>query len=132
MCSTRHDAALPPVFWRVVAWMGSALVLLLTFTSVSPELHAWLHDRGQDHVSHGACTHQHAAKDSIPSSDADARANHECAVTLFAHGVVHHAATLLTLPCEGILRAVDYRAFERLALAQPRFLHLPPQAPPAV
>lgn len=110
-----------------MAVLASGLVLLLSFSAVSPGLHAWLHDESADHPRH-ACTHAAAGE----ASDAPAEESHACAVTLFAHGVVHHAAALLTQPCEGILRAIDVRAFERLALAQPRYLHRPPQAPPAV
>jgi hypothetical protein len=132
----RHSDALPSRLWRGIAVLAAGLVMLLAVSSVSPELHAWLHDEKSPHTGHECPHHPSGHQAATPVSDAagtdgDAR-QHECAVTLFAHGVVHHAAALLTQPCEGILRAVNYRAFERLALAQPRFLHLPPQAPPAV
>ncbi len=108
------------------------MVMLLSLASVSPGLHAWLHDR---HAPDGAACphHHHGAKSQHSTHGADqTEPAHECAVTLFSHGVVHHAALAVAQPCEGILRAVNFRAFEQLALAQPRYLHLPPQAPPAV
>lgn len=125
---------MPSAFSRVVAAFGAWLVMLLTLSSVSPELHAWLHASAKRDLQH-TCSHRHAhthsaGSESIPvSPDSD---NHDCAVTLFAHGVVYHAANCVAQPYEGILRAVNYRAFKRLVLAQPRYLHLPPQAPPAV
>lgn len=117
-----------------MAVLASAMVMLLSMTSVSPELHAWLHQKAQPDTAH-VCPH-HAAHGAASSAshvpDSSDGETHQCAVTMFSHGVVHHMAALLAQPCEGILRAVNFRAFERLALAQPRYLHLPPQAPPAV
>jgi hypothetical protein len=128
----RHPPApLPTRLWRVMALFAAGLVMLLSFSAVNPELHAWLHEQHADHSDH-SCSHASSATDTVPDSGSEAGENHACAVTLFAHGVVHQVAALLTQPCEGILRAVNFRAFERLALAQPRYLHRPPQAPPAV
>ena len=121
-----------PRISRVVATLAAALVMVLSLATVSPELHAWLHDRGEDRAAQ-ACPHRHAAESATPVADSSGHGeSHECAVTLFSQGVVHYAAALLTQPCEGVLRAVNFRAFERRALAQPRYLHRPPQAPPAV
>ncbi|HUR56656.1 MAG TPA: hypothetical protein VM029_03030 [Opitutaceae bacterium] len=128
---------MPSRFARMVASLAAAMVMVLSLSTVSPELHAWLHDKAQPQEQTHVCPH-HAAPGAAghashaPAPDSDESDTHQCAVTMFSHGVVHHAAALLTQPCEGILRAVNYRAFERLALAQPRYLHLPPQAPPAV
>ena len=122
---------LPSRFWRAVALLSAGVVLLLSMASVSPELHAWLHEATE--LKSDACLHhKHAAHTPLHEADDSAAPEHECAVTLFSHGVVHHTVALVTPPCEGILRAVNFRAFERLALAQPRYLHRPPQAPPAV
>lgn len=123
-----------PVFTRLIACATASLVLLLSLSAVSPELHAWLHESGLGKAA-TTCPHGHAhgvtkaAQPAQPSADDE---DHECAVTLFAHGIVSHAVPPLARPCEGILCAVNYRAFKQLALAQPRYLHLPPQAPPAV
>lgn len=125
---------MPSRLWRAVALLGAGLVLLLSLSSASPEIHAWLHEQAQADAAH-KCAHHGAAAHNDSSADAPASGHWEddsCAVTMFSHGVVAQGAALLVLPCEGILRAVDFRAFERLALAQPRFWHLPPQAPPAV
>ena len=130
MRPTFPSAVLPHRLWRAMAWLASAMAMLLTMTSVSPELHAWLHEKAQPDTTH-VCPH-HAAHSASHVPDSTDDDTHQCAVTLFSHGVVHQAATLFAQPCEGILHAVNYRAFERLALAQPRYLHLPPQAPPAV
>jgi hypothetical protein len=127
---------MPSRLWRAVAALAVGLVMLLTLSAVSPELHTWLHVKETAEKPH-ACAH-HAAHaptghaTHVPISDSGEGDSHECAVTMFSHGVVYHAGALLSQPCEGILRAANLRAFERLALAQPRFLHLPPQAPPAV
>jgi hypothetical protein len=107
------------------------MVLLLSLSAVSPELHAMLHERGVAHPKH-ACTHAHAHADAVPEKGAQEEETHTCAVTLFARGIVQHAVALLPLPCEAILRAENVRALERMAFAPPRYLHLPPQAPPAV
>jgi hypothetical protein len=120
---------------RVVAFLAAGLVLLLSTSAVSPVLHAWLHDAAAAaaHSHAHACPHHgKAAPIAAQPAPDDAAADHECAVTLFAHGVVHAAALPFVAPCEGILRAVDFPAVARLALASPRWLHLPPQAPPAV
>lgn len=121
------QASKPALVIRAVALLSAGMVVLLSFASVSPELHAWLHKPYQA-KAHPCSHHGPEAHDDNESS----HSAHSCAVTLFSHGVLHHAVAMAVQPCEGILRAVDLRAFERLALAQPRFLHLPPQAPPAV
>ena len=121
--------SLPSRWSRAVAALAAAVILLLSLSVVSPELHGWLHDSTDDH---GSVTCDHGSNaGSHTESDAEGD-HHTCAVTLFAQGVVHHAAAAIVQPCEGLLRAVNYRAFEQLALAQPRHLHRPPQAPPAV
>ena len=129
-----HLSATPSHLWRAVALLGAGLVMMLSLSSVSPEMHAWLHEKASESAPH-KCAHHGASA----HSDSTANVPHSnegeedsCAVTMFSHGVVYQAGALLVRPCEGILRAINYRAFERLALAQPRFLHLPPQAPPAV
>lgn len=126
------NPSLPSRFWRAVALFGAGMVLLLGMANVSPDLHAWIHQASQ--TKPDPCPHHHHASHAPKAPDAGGATTtgHECAVTLFSHGVVYHAAAFVTQPCEGILRAVDFRAFERLALAQPRYLHRPPQAPPAV
>lgn len=115
---------------RAIAVASACMVMLLSLASVSPELHDWLHDSHIAKTDSCPHHHHHGAKGTSDSDQADAV--HDCAVTLFSHGVVHQAALAVVQPCEGLLRAVNFRAFQQLALAQPRYLHLPPQAPPAV
>jgi hypothetical protein len=131
--TSRQHSFRPPLAVRALALVSACMVMLLSLAAVSPELHDWLHGwhvgkaDACPHHHHPGATAQHGSDDSDRSDPA-----HDCAVTLFSHGVVQHAAFAVAQPCEGILRAVNYRAFEQLALAQPRYLHLPPQAPPAV
>lgn len=123
---------LPSRFRRAVALLSAGTVWLLSLAGVSPQLHAWLHAAAQP--EHRGCPHHaHAAADQPLAGGVDQHAGeHECAVTLFSRGVIEHAAAMVAAPCERVLRAVDLRAGERPALVRPRFLHLPPQAPPAV
>jgi hypothetical protein len=123
--------SLPSRFSRAIASFAAGLVMLLSLSAASPELHAWLHE--QEHTEQtSAHPCEHASNNAVPASDSDNTDTHQCAVTIFSQGVLSHAVALMTQPCEGILRAVNYGAFEQLALARPPFLHLPPQAPPAV
>lgn len=131
----RHASPLPSRLMRVAASLVAAMVIVLTLSSASPELHVWLHGAPGNVGAHH-CGHAHhvdsPVKAHAPAADSDQTGAHQCAVTLFSHGVVYESAPALTQPCEGILRAIHFRAFERQALAHPRYLHLPPQAPPAV
>ena len=116
---------------QALATLLAGLVILLACSTVSPELHAWLHGTLPAPGKH-VCA-QHAKQ--LPSAG-DPRlhdvveSEHGCAVTLFARGLVSDGPLPVPAPAAEILRAVNFRAIERLALAQPRFLHLPPQAPP--
>lgn len=85
MRSSAASSSLPSRLWRGVALLAAVLVLLLSVSSVSPALHAWLHDLGHDHAEH-TCPHhgaRAATSDSAPAPDGE---DHQCAVTLFAHG----------------------------------------------
>jgi hypothetical protein len=120
-----------------VAVLAVALVALLSVSSVSPELHAWLHQSNATN-DHRVCGH-HAVPESASSTEhashppgPDEGETHVCAVTLFGQGVAFFSGALLARPCEGLLDAGNQRAIERLALAQPSHLRPPPQAPPAI
>jgi len=127
-------ATRPSRLWRALAWVVAGLVMLLSLSAVSPDLHSWIHAEEKAHATQDCPVHGAHAPSGVASQapDSEHGDRHECAVTLFSHGVVLHALATVIQPCEGLLRAIHFRAWERLALAQPRFLHLPPQAPPAV
>lgn len=129
---TSVHPVLPSRCWRAVALLSAGTVWLLSLASVSPQLHSWLHAAAQ--AEHHGCPHHGRPAADLPQAGGvdQPAGDHECAVTLFSRGVIEHAAAMVAGPCESILRAVDLRAGERPALVPPRFLHLPPQAPPAV
>jgi hypothetical protein len=96
----------PRIRHRLIAAVGVALVLVLSILAASPQLHAWLH-RGAG------------------------QADHECAITLYQHGVTASAGAT-------VLAVVALIALARVA-APPAELHLAPRrywlppgnAPPA-
>jgi hypothetical protein len=137
MPSHRPISPLPSRLSRALAWLSAGLTLLLALSTASPDLHAWLHAQAHQDATHACADHPaHASDDRAKGATSTAPSGNEpedrCAVVMFSQGVEATTTLVGAQPCEGILRAVNYRAFERLALAQPRFLHLPPQAPPAV
>ena len=114
----------PSPLVRLTASLAVVLVLALSVFAASPELHGFLHD----HASHSQAGHH--AGDTARPGDSD----HEdgCVVTLFAQGLVA-AVGLFALRRTGrtlILSA--YALAERVGPPAPAFLHLPPQAPPAL
>ena len=110
--------------FRLVASLAAALVFALTVFAASPELHAWLH-------SYDAPGTHHAHPEGHPAPDAGPDQDDDCAVVMFAQGVV--AALLLVF--FGIV-AWRIAAFapvhvERLVSRAPDFL-LPPLCGPPV
>ncbi len=104
---------------RAVAALGAALVLVLTVLAASPELHERLHALGA------------AATTSHPSGGAHAAEDEDgCVVTLFAQGLVLPLALLALAVLLRTLRLPDFDQLDRVALAAPRYLRLPTQAPP--
>ncbi|MDB6113231.1 MAG: hypothetical protein JWQ62_176 [Lacunisphaera sp.] len=107
----------PSWFNRFTAIVGIALVLLLNVLAASPGLHARLHAQGQ--------TPEHAAHGQEPVGDSD----HECAVTLFAHGVT--ALLFLCLLLSRLLaRGTVLHVSDWLIAARPRYWLVPSHAPP--
>jgi H+/Cl- antiporter ClcA len=107
----------PRPFQRFIAVLAVLGVLVLGILAASPDLHAWVH-----HADGSQTTSQ-----AVPVSDAD----HVCAVTLFANGLLALAVfcwllRLAPLARDGVVRAVD-----AIAAADPRYRLLPAQAPPA-
>ena len=101
-----------PLF-RFAALLAVLCVLALTVFAASPELHARLH---------GAATEQ-----STPVGDAD----HACAVTLFANGLLALALFCLLLLIAPLVRGSVIRAVDEIAAAYPRYRLVPEHAPPA-
>jgi hypothetical protein len=91
-------------------------VLTLGIFAGSPDLHAWVHHTDASH-----------AGDAVPAADAD----HVCAVTLFANGLLALAIFCLLLLLAPLARDSVVRAHDELAAAEPRYRLLPAQAPPA-
>ena len=135
MFSRRYQ---PTACRRVTAILGVALVVLLSILEVSPELHAWIHgyrlSAGGGRVTDDSLLTSPTPGDSGHHSGPDHQdgADHVCAVTIFASG-------LILLVCYfPLLRAQPfaYRIFVRdafgLAAARPRYWHVPAHAPPLV
>ena len=106
------DRSLRPLF-RLTAFLAVLCVLALGIFAASPVLHAKLH---QTDVSHAG-----------PVNDAD----HVCAVTLFANGLLALALFCLLLLLAPLARDSVVRARDEIAAVEPRYRLLPAQAPPA-
>jgi len=100
-----HRPALPEWPRRLLAAGAAVLVLTLSVLTASPQLHRWLHP------------------------DAD-HSDHECAVTLFHHGVTEAAAgiALAVVPLLLVARAALVQAGPDLVA--PRYRLSPGRAPP--
>jgi hypothetical protein len=104
---TAINEAPAPLFRRVIAAMGVALVLLLGTASVTPVLHDWLHVEGGH------------------------EADHACAVVLFASGVAL-ASTAIDLAGPTLVwRAFSAPLVSEVFLVVPRYLRQPERGPPA-
>ena len=91
---------------RIFATGAAALVLTLSVLSASPQLHRWLHpDAGQP--------------------------DHECAVTLFHHGVTGAAVEVAVAVVSLLLVLRRRTAPAGPDLIAPRFRWFPGRAPPA-
>ena len=101
-----------PLF-RFTALLAVLCVLALMVFAASPELHASLH--GQ------------SAEQSAPVGDAD----HLCAVTLFANGLLALALFCLLLLIAPLVRGIVIHAVDEIAAAYPRYRLVPAHAPPA-
>jgi len=101
-----------PLF-RFTALLAVLCVLALMVFAASPELHASLHGP--------------AAEQSAPVGDAD----HACAVTLFANGLLALAIFCLLRLIAPLVRSSVVHAVDEIAAAHPRFRLVPAHAPPA-
>ena len=110
----------PSALKRTLAAMSAGLVLALTVFSASPQLHGLLHG------------HEAAASNGIPGHAPDNDTDEGCVVTLFAQGLVLCLALYALVRLGEKLHLLDYAAYSRVTAEEPAYLHLPPQAPPAV
>ena len=96
-----------PASWtqRCLAASGAVLVFVLGLLAASPELHHWLHREA------GA-------------------AGHECAVTLFLHGVETAAPPLVTVAAPPVRLATVAAPIGAPVAVAPRYRLLPGRAPP--
>lgn len=132
----QHRPAAP--WLRVLAVVCAALVLTLSSAAWSPALHAWLHGESSDHA-HASCAHSHShphgdahANAPVPADDhaADPHATHDCAITLFAHGVTLASAFLSLLDHHALAPTVTPVAPDHVTPPSPSHLRPQPQAPP--
>ncbi|HTZ21056.1 MAG TPA: hypothetical protein VMC06_09260 [Opitutaceae bacterium] len=108
----------PSLPHRLTAVLGIALVLLLNVLVASPQLHAWLHG------------HEPAAEHNDPGHAPVGSADHECAVTLFAHGATSLPFLSLLLLVWSLTRGTVLHPSEWLIAARPRYWLVPSHAPP--
>jgi len=109
---------------RATASLAIMLVLALSVFAASPELHERLHGHGPVAVSG---LHQDAGP---AGHTQDAQDDDGCVVTLFAQGVVLALAVVALAFTGQTLRPDDFELLDRVIPDAPRYLHLPPQAPP--
>ena len=96
-----------PFLHRLNAVLGIALLLLLTTAAACPALHHWLH----------------------AESETDAGDN--CAIVLFASGIVLAAATVAVTAPHSVWREQALGTVAEIFLASPRYLRQPERGPPA-
>lgn len=128
----------PSLLHRLTAVLGVVLVVLLDLLVVSPGLHVWVHRHdgsaigcqtdapGRAGATAPATGEHHSESAPVGAPD------HQCAATLFAHGVeallfVCLQLLLLVPVCCAVLRASDRRV-----VARPRYWHVPAIGPPVV
>jgi len=95
-----------PLFRRILAAMGVALLLLLTASAASPALHQWLH---------GESAH----------ADSD-----NCAVVLFASGITLATAIIAIEALQISWEELRPRSVEEIFLTAPHYLRQPERGPP--
>lgn len=107
-------AHLPDFFRRFVAAGSAALVFALTVFAASPVAHSQLHEH----------SHSHPAK--------TVKADDQCAVVLFANGVVASLDPIqVPAPTSQVLDFTPTTA-EEIFLVSPRYLRQPERGPPAL
>lgn len=107
---------------RLVALACAVLVGLFSLGTVSPEIHAVLHDQPQDSCGHS---------ESNGHSDTRAEPGHFCAVTLFSQGFESGCAPLVGLGAPAPLLTDVIALADQVARAA-RAAQLPPGRGPPV
>lgn len=105
---------------RLTALLAVLLVLMLGMMSVCPELHGGLHEHEQ------LAAHSDHEEHETPVNDS----GHECAVTLFAHGVEILQVFCLLMLVRSLARSDVLLAGDEIAAAYPRYWLVPSHAPP--
>jgi hypothetical protein len=117
---------------RATALVAALCVLALTVFAASPGLHAGLH--GHDAAAAGVAAghdHDHHGPDHDHGTPVE-QAHHECAVTLFASGVLALLVFCLLMLVRPRVAGVILRAADEIIPSLPRYRLVPSHAPPAV
>jgi hypothetical protein len=101
---------------RAIALMAASCVLLLAVFAASPTLHAGLHAKPAG-----------VEKAGVPAAEAD----HTCAVTLFAQGVVPLLVFCLLVLARPAIAGLKLYVGDDLVVGQPHYRLVPSHAPPA-
>jgi hypothetical protein len=109
---------------QATALFSAILVLALTVLAASPDLHQRLHG----HAASPANAASRSATRTGQQTDDDGDGG--CVVTLFAQGIVLTIAVLALEFTGQVARVFGGGMDDRIAVAAPRFLLLPSQAPP--
>lgn len=106
---------------RAAALLAVGLVLALSVFAASPELHGRLHghDAGALGGAHGD-----------PGKAGHSEDDDGCVVTLFSQGLVLALAVVALAFLGRTPGFEDFDVLDRVVPDTPRYLHLPPQAPP--
>jgi hypothetical protein len=107
----------PRPLYRFTALLAVWCVLALGILAASPDLHAWMHRADSGQMTGHA----------VPVNDAD----HACAVTLFANGLLALALFCLLLLLAPLARDGVVCAIDEIAATEPRYRLRPAQGPPA-
>ena len=91
---------------RFLAAGAAALIFALSVIAASPALHAWLHGQA-----------------TLPTDD-------NCAVVLFAGGVLVPLAAMAIAPPAMVWREMGHAATGEIFLVSPRYLRQPERGPP--
>jgi hypothetical protein len=121
---------------RFTAAWCAGLVVLLSILSVSPELHAWLHERPAAEFASAngaACRHAGCVGERTGSAipaDTGLHDDAGCAITLFAQGVPLLLSAPVLPAAERRVVAVVFRVRDAILIPTERWRCPPAHAPP--